>query len=424
MKPGYKQTEVGVLPVDWGVREVSELAKIITGPFGTLLKASEYTDFDGVPQISVGEIGDGFFRVADHTSKIPPAVTSRLPQYLLRVGDVVFGRKGAVDRSALVTERENGWFLGSDGISVRPIVQCHPQYLAAQFSSSDTKSWLQQNAIGTTMASLNQKILGRVRLPFAPLDEQVAIAAALSDVDALLAGLDKLIAKKRDIKQATMQQLLTGKTRLPGFAGAWESVRLGDCLTFIKNAVFSRAELEVDGGVRYLHYGDIHTSTDVYLDSASVAMPFLSEDRASGVARLRDGDLVFVDATEDLAGVGKSVEVAGLADGQLVAGLHTIAVRFDKKVLADGFKAYLQFIPDFRRHLCSLAAGTKVLSTNRSHISSAQLALPAVEEQEAIAFVLRSMDGELKKLEAQREKTRLLKQGMMQELLTGRTRLV
>jgi len=424
VRPGYKLTEVGVIPEDWGVRSVQEIGKIKTGPFGTLLKASEYSDGEGVPLISVGEVGNGRFRITDDTPRVPISVVRRLPQYVLRAGDIVFGRKGAVDRSALVSLAEEGWFLGSDGISVRPSGICHPPYLAAQFQSWLVQSWLIQNAIGTTMPSLNQGILGRVQIPYALKAEQQAIATTLSDIDALIDGLTQLITKKRDIKQAAMQQLLTGKTRLPGFSGKWEVKRLGDHLSFMRNGVNSRAELVEEGTVKYLHYGDIHGAQDVYLNPRAAIMPFLPEAKADGLARLRDGDLVFADASEDLAGVGKAIEVQGASGVELVAGQHTIAVRFDKAVLADGFKAYLQYIPSFHRHLRRLAAGTKVYATNRAYIAGAELELPSAEEQIAVAAVFTDMDKELAVLESRLTKTRALKQGMMQELLTGRTRLV
>ena len=133
--------------------------------------------------------------------------------------------------------------------------------------------------------------------------------------------------------------------------------------------------------------------------------------------------MVFADASEDYDGVGKSVEIVNTGTG-LVPGLHTIAVRFQKTILADGFKAYLQFIPAFRNHLLRLASGTKVYATQRSHIASAELALPPITEQIAIATILSEMDTELAALEARHAKTRALKQGMMQELLSGRIRLV
>jgi type I restriction enzyme S subunit len=153
-------------------------------------------------------------------------------------------------------------------------------------------------------------------------------------------------------------------------------------------------------------------------------MPSLPANRARSLDRLRDGDLVFVDASEDIDGVGKSLEITGVADMEVVAGLHTIAARFEKSALADGFKAYLQFFPEFRNHLRRLAAGTKVYATSRSHIASVEMPVPSTEEQSAIAAVLSDMDAELAALEARRDKTRALKQAMMQELLTGRIRLV
>jgi type I restriction enzyme, S subunit len=130
---GFKRTRVGLIPKGWQIKSVRELGKITTGPFGTLLKAEEYTQSDGVPLISVGEVGVATFHVSDKTPRVPTAVTRRLPQYVLRAGDIVFGRKGAVERSALVTKDEDGWFLGSDGISLRPFKECFAPYLAWQF---------------------------------------------------------------------------------------------------------------------------------------------------------------------------------------------------------------------------------------------------------------------------------------------------
>ena len=249
------------------------------------------------------------------------------------------------------------------------------------------------------------------------------IAAVLSDVDELIGSLESLIAKKRAISQAAMQELLTGRTRLPGFGGEWERTRLGDHLRFLRHGTNSRSDLTPHGPVKYLHYGDIHTSTGVYLDPNAGSMPTLTTERSNLLDRLDDGDLVFVDASEDIGGVGKSVEVKGICGQHVVSGLHTIAVRFNKSVLADGFKAYLQFVPEFGRHLRRLAAGTKVYATNRAHVASAELPLPPLPEQRAIATVLSDMDAEIAALDHRLDKTRAIKQGMMQQLLTGSIRL-
>ncbi len=241
-------------------------------------------------------------------------------------------------------------------------------------------------------------------------------------MDSLLGVLERLIAKKRDLKQAAMQQLLTGQTRLPGFHGGWEVKRLGDYATFLRNGVNSRAELLAEGRVKYLHYGDVHSCKDVYLFPDF--LPGLPDTKAASLDRLRDGDLIIADASEDVVGVSKSVEMRGLGLVEVVAGLHTIAARFDKNVLTNGFKGFLQFCPPFATQLRRLAAGTKVYATNRAHVASVEMRLPTVAEQAAIAAVLSDMDAEVSALEARRDKTRDLKQAMMQELLTGKRRLV
>jgi len=203
----------------------------------------------------------------------------------------------------------------------------------------------------------------------------------------------------------------------------WKLVRLGDHVRFLRHGTNSRAELTTDSTVKYLHYGDIHTAADVLLDPHARPMPRLPLDSASGLDRLEDGDLVLVDASEDLDGVGKSVEIAGVQHDFVVAGLHTIAVRFDRAVLADGYKAYLQFCPAFRNQLRRLAAGTKVFATNRSHIASVELPLPGVTEQHDIAEALSDADGLLGALETLIAKKRAIKQATMQHLLTAYTRL-
>lgn len=239
----------------------------------------------------------------------------------------------------------------------------------------------------------------------------------------MIAGLERAIAKKQTIKQGMMQQLLTGRTRLPGFDAVWEDTRLGDHVTYIKSVALSRAQLDLTSPLKYLHYGDIHTSSAIFLDTAGIEMPRVTMTLAKVAGRLQVGDVIFADASEDPAGVGKSVEVTSVPTSGVVPGLHTIAARFDKAVLTDGFKAYLQFIPAFREALLRLAAGTKVLATTRSYVSSATLSLPPVDEQRAIAKALTDCEQEIEALRRRLAKAQAIKQGMMQELLTGRTRL-
>ena len=418
----YKQTEVGLIPDDWMVRPLSAVADIRGG----IAKNANTTISDpiSVHYLRVANVQDGFLSLGE-MSRIELS-RGDLLRYKVQPGDVLMNEGGDLDklgRGAIWRGEFDPCVHQNHVFVVRCKADLLPEYLNIWTATSPVRRFfLVAGKQTTNLASISKSSLGELPVAFPSLSEQRAIAETLSDVDALLAGLDRLIAKKRDLKQAAMQQLLTGQTRLPGFQGEWEVKRLGDHVSFLKNGVHSRAELTANGSIKNLHYGDIHASGGVTLDPSS--MPSLSSDRAHTLGRLTNGDLVFVDASEDLDGVGKSVEIVGAAGVQFVAGLHTIATRFESAVLADGFKAYLQSCPPFRQHLRRLAAGTKVYATNRAHISSVEMRLPTVQEQAAIATVLSDMDAELTALEARCDKTHALKKAMMQELLTGRTRLV
>jgi type I restriction enzyme, S subunit len=426
--PGCKRTEVGVVPFDWKCHSVHAVAAparnaIVGGPFGSDLVSKDYVEL-GVPVIR-GQNLNGQWIVGPFVF-VTDLKARSLSANLARAGDIVFTQRGTLGQVSLVPEQPYDKYLISQSqmkVTLnRELVD--PVFLFHVFSGSDHQRLIREGTIQTGVPHINLRILRSIPVQVPPLPEQHVIAEALSDVDGLLAALEALIVKKRAIKKAAMQQLLTGKTRLHGFSEDWKMKRLGNHVTFLRHGVNSRAELTTGGAVKYLHYGDIHTTHDVYLDPRASQLPTLRIDHAKGLDRLQVGDLVLVDAPEDLEGVGKSVEIRETEGEEIISGLHTIAARFDKSVLADGFKAYLQFCPAFRNHLRRLAAGTKVYATNRAHIASVEVALPNEREQVAIAAVLSDMDAEIAVLEARREKTRSIKQGMMQQLLTGRIRLV
>lgn len=155
---------------------------IKTGPFGTVLKAHEYSTH-GVPIISVGEIGYGTIKINDSTPRAPIEVVKRLPEFLLEEGDIVFGRKGSVDRSAFIKSKQNGWFLGSDGIRLRLPKTYNSQFIAYQLQTPIIRNWFLHHATGSTMLSLNQKIIERIPIVLPSLLEQKNIVDILNIID-------------------------------------------------------------------------------------------------------------------------------------------------------------------------------------------------------------------------------------------------
>lgn len=298
-----------------------------------------------------------------------------------------------------------------------------PTYLAYFFRSSAGRQLVSSLAQGSTRYNIAKTKFLDVSVALPSIDRQREIVVALTDSDDLISTVGRAIAKKQAMQQGMMQELLTGRIRLPGFNEPWSEVRLGDHAAYVKTVALSRAQLVDDAPLRYLHYGDIHTSDQVTLGAAEAAMPRVSTLLSGNAGRLQIGDLVFADASEDPDGVGRSVEITSVPREGVVAGLHTIAARFDKSMLADGFKAYLQFVPVFRTSLLRLVAGTKVLATTRSQISSIELALPEVSEQIAIARALHDAEVEIRVLRRRVAKATAINQGMVQELLPGRNHL-
>jgi type I restriction enzyme S subunit len=423
VRPGYKQTEVGVIPEDWGVEVLGKSCDIVTKGTTPTSIGRTFTR-SGVAFLKAESISESGHTIPGKVAYIDATTHTLMKRSQLKGNDVLISIAGVLGRVGLVEESD----LPANTNQALAIVRLGRKsqfarvFLFYALRSPCVSRQIRDINVQAAQANISLQNVKDFLLPTPPTPEQRAIASALSDEDALLGGLERLIAKKRDLKQAVMQQLLTGQTRLPGFHGEWEVKRLGDHVTFLRNGVNSRAELTLDDPVRYLHYGDIHACTKGLLDPSG--LPSLPRDKAQRLDRLRDGDLIFADASEDLTGVSKSVEICGVGGTELVSGLHTIAARFDKNVLADGFKAYLQFCRAFAGQLRRLAAGTKVYATNRAHIASIEMRLPGVEEQSAIASIFSDMDAELVALEARRDKTRDLKQAIMQELLTGKTRLI
>ena len=430
--PGYKHTEVGVIPKDWEVKTLREIAKIATGNTPPTQQAANYGDeFLFVSPVDLGEA-----KYITHTekrlSKTGFAISRRFPKdtiLFVCIGSTI-GKTGIAPIELTSNQQINAIF---------PSSAFWTEYLYYAVSSLATK--IRALAGEQAVPIVNKTQFSKTSVALPPLPEQRAIAGALSDVDALISGLDRLIAKKRDLKQAAMQQLLTGKLRLPGCCQKpgykqtevgeipedWKVEALGDIFNISGGFSASRAQLTSLGHC-YLHYGDIHTSAksfiDVraeYLDIPKLNIPL---KRVSSKSLLSDGDIVFVDASEDNEGTSKHVVVINPEGVPYISGLHTIVAKGKTDSLDNGYKRYCFQTSDVKRQFYFYAVGTKVSGISKTNIKKIFIPLPPIPEQTAIATVLADMDAELDVLEQRRDKTHDLKQGMMQELLTGRIRLV
>jgi type I restriction enzyme S subunit len=318
---------------------------------------------------------------------------------------VITGRKGILGKVFLV--KEPCWPHDTT-LWVRDFKGNDPEYVYRFLSHFK----LERFDAATSVPTLNRNNLVNIPICLPPPAEQRAIAGVLGDVDALIGALDRLIAKKRDLKQAAMQQLLTGQTRLPGFSGKWEVKSLRDlCRAITDGTHFTPAY--VANGVPFYSVENVTANDFKNTKFISVA------DHRKLIVRCKPerGDIL-------LTRIG-SIGDTRLIDWDLDASIYVSLALLKLKpgINAKYLYAYTksrQFVRDLEDRSLLNAAPKK---TNMGEIGGVPIPVPCPEEQTAIAAVLSDMDAEIAALEKRRHKTRLLKQGMMQKLLTGRIRL-
>ena len=397
VRPGYKQTEIGILPKEWEVKKLREFATIATGSTPPTTDASNYGDeFLFVSPVDLGETKH-VTRTEKKLSKKGFSLSRRFPKnsvLFVCIGSTI-GKCGVASIELTSNQQINA-------VLPAPAFSSDFLYYALCAAAPRIKSLAGEQAVPLINKSQFSETL--VTLPTLP--EQRAIATALSDVDALLGALDRLVAKKRDLKQAAMQQLLTAQTRLPGFSGEWEVAKFGEIAAIRNVKIVASATpagtpcVELDG----LSQGTGQLLGTVEASGASSKYAFKSGDILFG--RLRAYLRKYWLATFD--GIC-STEIWPLIprDERLRSAFLHLIVQTEEFVEAAG-----------------VAYGTHMPRSDWSVLRNVQIQLPSPLEQTAIAAVLADMDAEIAALEARRAKTRDLKQAMMQELLTGRTRLV
>lgn len=276
---------------------------------------------------------------------------------------------------------------------------------------------------GAIRANIGQQNLSLIVAPVPHLTEQRAIAAALSDVDALLGGLERLIAKKRDLKQAAMQQLLTGSTRLPGFSGEWEMKTLFD-LAERKKELFDdgdwiESEHITMEGIRLIQTGNIGVGS--FIEKEPKKFIYEKSFTSLRCKQLRTGDLLVCRLADP---AGRACVLPDIGEERIVTSVDVTIFRPPLKMADRVFLANVFSTPEWFRVVSDLSGGTTHKRISRGALGRIAIKLPPLAEQTAIAAVLSDMDAELSALVARCDKTRDLKQAMMQELLTGRIRLV
>lgn len=425
VKPGYKQTEIGVIPEDWETGILKEAFPRLDAGVSVNSDEKAFSEFF---VLKTSAVRNGKVNVKE----AKPVVRSDFLRLKCPVkkGSIVISR---MNTPAMVGECGFSYIDAPNTFLPDRLWQIEPlsseydfQWLNYLLNTEKYSLMIRATATGTSnsMKNIAKDRLLEITIPKPPLPEQQRIAEALSDMDELIASLEKLIAKKKAIKQGAMQELLTGKRRLPGFGGEWKSKAFGDLFLILPNNSFSREQLSLDGKIKNIHYGDILTKYGAYLDGSSSGIPSLGEElEKKGFPEksfVQNGDVIIADTAEDLT-VGKAVEMLNVI-GKVLSGQHTFLCR-PVIPFAPMYLGYYLNSADFHDQMIPFVTGTKVSSINKTALCGLTVRYPDLAEQRAIAEVLSDMDDNISILEQRLRKASQSKQGMMQQLLTGKIRI-
>jgi type I restriction enzyme S subunit len=414
----YKESEIGKIPVDWQVKPIGTEIDLLTGyPF----PSDKYVD-SGVRLLRGSNVKRGTTDWSHEITQYWERLTPDLIQYVLKEGDIVIAMDGSLvgksfarltkeDIPALLLQRVAR--IRSNKIDLGYL----KEFVCSDYFTKHCESVKTVSAI----PHISPKDIRSFTIPIPPTKyEQTAIATALSDSDALIENLEKLIAKKQNIKQGVMQELLTGKKRLAGFNGSWKEKKLGDIgKTYGGLSGKSKKDFE-DGKYPYIPFLNILNNPIIdcnFFDYVNLR----TEEKQNKAYK---GDLFFNGSSETPEEVGMcSVLLDNIPN--LYLNSFCFGFRLFSEELSNGmFLSYYFRSKEGRKLIYSLAQGATRYNLSKTNFLKLVLRIPEPEEQGAIANVLVLIDREIQSLEQKLYKYQLIKQGMMQTLLTGKIRLV
>ena len=409
---GYKKTEIGVIPEDWDVRAIGDICDFIVPG------RNKPKFFKGdIPWITTPDLEDGrsvseskigLFISRDEAKNVGSKIVPAGAVLMSCVGEL--GIVAFVEREIVINQQLHAFIP-------TPVVD--PFFLLNALQAQ--KNFMLGIATLTAVPYLNKDNCNSIPIPLPPLPEQKAIAQTLSDVDALIAALDKLIAKKRHIKTATMQQLLTGKTRLPGF-GEGKGYKKGEVGVIpedwaliplklvckvnqgLQIAIDKRLKNQNGKAKRYITIQSLNSDANLeYIDNYASSVVCNEED----ILMTRTGNTGIV--------------ITGVSG---VFHNNFFKVKFDKSKIDKNYFVFCLKSNSIQKEIMEKAGTSTIPDLNHNDFYSIRVILPPLLEQKAIAQVLSDIDTEITALEKRRAKTQAIKQGIMQELLTGRTRII
>jgi len=417
---GYKQTEVGVIPVDWAVKSLLDTTpniknSIVDGPFGSNLKTEHYRK-EGIPIITSGYVTRGTF-IAENYIYVDKEKFKKEIRSAVRGGDIVFAKIGAnAGASAIMPKSHEIGILSGNALKVTIDELKHSTYFIWSYlwKKYEDSGFVDMRSTGAQPA-LSMPLLKKMFIPVPPLSEQTAITNVLSDTESLLTSLEKLIDKKKMIRQGVMQEKLTGKRRLPGFSGEWKKLSLKRLLAIPVTDGPHLTPKFTNSGIPFLSVNNIKENM---IDVSDLRFISKEDDlEFSKKCKPKKYDILLGKA----ATVGTVALVENNWDFNIWSPLALIRLKdgVDQK-----FFYYLLQTSDIYSQIKLLTNSSSQGNLGMSDIEKLEFLCPSYEEQVAISNTLSLIDSDLVFLRAKLSKLKQIKQGVMQQLLTGKIRLI
>lgn len=412
---GYKQTELGIIPEDWELKSVNKHCTVKARIGWQGLRTDEYLESGEYGLITSTDIVDGTINWST-CYFVDKSRYLQDPNIIINEDDTLVSKDGTIGKVGIVQNIPFPSTLNSGVFVIRPrFDNVYKKYFAFVFKSIYFQDFINRLTAGSTIVHLYQKDIIRFIFPVPPLAEQKAIATALSDVDALIAALNKKIAKKKLIKQGAMQQLLTGKKRLPGFTEEWVEKKLGDVGFLLNGYAFKSEIYHQTGKYKIITIANVKNGRLDTNDCNKIST-FPSDIQKHQVLKVGD---ILISMTGNVGRVCM-VNTNGCLQNQRV-GLFELQ---DKCYYDKNFLYTILNCKEFETAMIDSGQGAAQSNISKKDIEDYIFLIPKnIKEQQAIATILSDMDKEISDLEAKRDKYRLIKQGMMQKLLTGQIRL-
>lgn len=414
LKKGYKQTEIGIIPNEWNIKPFVDVSSM-KGRIGWQgLNKEEFNNKTSDPFLITGmNFKNGEIRW-DEVYHVPEDRYEIAKDIQLKDDDVLMTKDGTIGKLLYVSKIPYPFkaTLNSHLLLFRPKYKSYnSKFLYYQLSSIYFKQFIEENKSGTTFFGISQESVGKYPVILPPLQEQESIAQVLTDTDQLIQNLKTLIGKKKAIKQGAMQELLSGKKRLKSFVGQWKTKKLGEI-----------AEIK-GGGTPSTNIPEFWNGNINWFTPTEVG-----KSKYIGGSKRKITQAGFENCSSSLFPKGTILLTtrAGIGDLAILTkeactnqGFQSFIVR---KKTDNEFTYYL--LNTLKDQFTSKASGSTFQEISPNNLKSIEVLIPELREQKAIAQILSDMDLEIEALETQLQKIENLKQGMMQELLTGKTRLV